>query len=357
MKPFWREGEVYRETFAMVEEDGYCEAPFLLPPEKVLKVESYSGEKVYEEGSDYLVRGDKLILPEGSRIPHTGWERFLCRTEEESQKALEEKGISLDFGCVATTDGNFLNLCAIGNPRFVTDFQVAVTYRAKEGWQGQVPKGAMADLPGLSGKIREKKAVTVVLYGDSISCGWDCSGKYGFKPGQPVWPSLVLHQAEKKWKVPIRFHNTSVSGMDTEWAITHARERAGNYHPDLVILGFGMNDRCDGKEYGAKTRRLIKEIRKDSPETEFLLIATTLPNRLADTEPLHFWAYQEEQAENLRKLCGKGVVLADVQGMQVEIEKKKRYLDLTGNLLNHPNDYLARVQAQVIAAVLELEGD
>ena len=46
--------------------------------------------------------------------------------------------------------------------------------------------------------------------------------------------------------------------------------------------------------------------------------------------------------------------LAAVQEIQREIQKKKRYVDLTGNWLNHPNDYLARVQAQVIAAVLGL---
>ncbi len=356
MKPFWKDGEIYRETFAMIEENGICEAPFLSEPETVLRVESYSGEKAYEEGRDYLVRGDRLVLPAGSRIPHTGWERFLYRTKEESERALQERGMVIDFGNVATTDGRYLSLCALGNPRFITDWQVAVTYRAKERWQGRAPKGGMANLPRLSGKIREGKAVCIVLYGDSISCGWDCSGKYGQKPGQPIWPALVLHQAKEKWQVPIRFHNTSIGGMDTEWAIAHAKERVSCLQPDLVILGYGMNDRCDGKEYGAKTRRLMEEIRKDAPETEFLLIATTLPNRLADTEPMHFWAHQDEQAQSLQALCERGVALADVQGVQREMEKRKRYFDMTGNLLNHPNDYLARVQAQVVAAALEVEG-
>ena len=355
MRPFWKGEEIYRETFAMIDEGECCKAPFLLPPEEVLRVESYSGETVYEQGRDYLVKGDKLVLPAGSRIPHTGRELFFHHTEQEAKEALEEKGIRLDFGAVETTDGSYLNLCAIGNPRFITDWQVAVTYRAAESWKGSAPEGAMKNLPGLSEKIREKKEVSIVLFGDSICCGWDCSGKYGLKPGQPLWPALVLRQIKKKWQVPVLFHNTSASGMDTEWAIAHARERVSRYQPDLAILGFGMNDRCDGKEYGKRVESLIKEIRKDSPKTEFLLIATTLPNRLANTEPLHFWAHQDEQEESLKALCGEGIALANVQGIQKEMEKKKRYPDLTGNLLNHPNDYLARIQAQVIAAVLEAE--
>ena len=58
----------------MTDENGICEAPFLLPLEKVLRVERYSGETVYEQ------------------------ERFFHRTEQESKAALEEKGIRLDFG-------------------------------------------------------------------------------------------------------------------------------------------------------------------------------------------------------------------------------------------------------------------
>ncbi|MCI8929097.1 MAG: hypothetical protein HFI97_10965 [Lachnospiraceae bacterium] len=201
----------------MTDENGICEAPFLLPLEKVLRVERYSGETVYEQ------------------------ERFFHRTEQESKAALEEKGIRLDFGAGGSNE------------------EFAGAFRKDKG--------------------KER-------------------GRHCF-----VWRQYMLR------------------------------------------LGFGMNDRCKGKEYGKRVESLIKEIGKDSQKTEFLLIVTTLPNRLADTEPLHFWAYQDDQEESLKALCGKGIALANVQGIQKEMERKKRYLDLTGNLLNHPNDYLARIQA------------
>lgn len=155
-------------------------------------------------------------------------------------------------------------------------------------------------------------------------------------------------------KIPICFHNTSVSGMDTEWAIAHAKERVCAYHPDLVILGYGMNDRCDGTQYAEKTMRLIGAIREDCPQTEFVLIATTLPNPLTATPPMYFCSHQEEYSQSLKALCQEGIVLADVQALQKEVQKKKRYIDLTGNLLNHPNDWLAGMQAQVVAATLEV---
>ncbi len=84
-----------------------------------------------------------------------------------------------------------------------------------------------------------------------------------------------------------------------------------------------------------------------------MLIATTLPNPLTRTAPMYFCAHQEEYAQSLRTLCGTGVVLADVQGVQKELMKRKRYIDITGNLINHPNDYLARIQGQVLDTVLK----
>ncbi len=355
LHPIWEDTYIYRETFMMIEEDGICKAPFLLSPESVLKVESYDEEIVYEEGRDYLICEDNLVLTEGTRIPHTRWETFYLPTERDAQEAVNKIGFELGFGLVELTDGRYLNLTTIGNPEFVTKWQVAVTYRAKAAFSGYIPQGAMKQLPRLSEKLKKKEAISYVLYGDSISCGFDCSGIYGLKPGQPIWADLLLHQMERTWQVPIVYHNSSVSGMDTEWAIEHANENVCKYQPDLVIIGYGMNDRCNGAEFKEKVDRLIKTIRKECPETEFVLIATTLPNKLSNTAPLYFCAYQEEHSDNLKALCKEGVVLADVQAVHKEIEKKKRYVDLTGNFLNHPNDYLARVQAQVLAAVLEVK--
>ena len=113
-----------------------------------------------------------------------------------------------------------------------------------------------------------------------------------------------------------------------------------------------MNDRCPGKEYAQKTERLIDAVRAGCPEAEIVLMATSLPNPLVKTAPFYFWAYQDEYADALRKLCGPGIALADIQGVQKSLMQRKRYIDLTGNLLNHPNDYLARIQAQVLDSVL-----
>lgn len=353
LAPVWETETCYRETMAMVWEDGEdCAAPFAFMPKKILSVENYAGTVRYEEGRDYVVRDRMLYVCPTGRIQCLERRKLVFETEEEAREAQRSRGMALDFGPVACVGGGYLNLGYIGNARALTDGQLAVTYKTDEAWDGYVPGGQMDRLPRLNEKLAKGAPITVVFYGDSISCGFDSGGLYGDPPLQPIWPALLAEQLKMRWKSPVRFMNTSVGGVGTEWAIENAKERVCAHEPDLVILGFGMNDRCLGAEYGNMTGKLMEEIRAGMAETEFVLIATSLPNPLARTAPYFFWAHQDEYADALRQLAGSGVALADVQSVQKHLMKRKRYVDMTGNWLNHPNDYLARIHAQVLDKVL-----
>jgi hypothetical protein len=56
--------------------------------------------------------------------------------------------------------------------------------------------------------------------------------------------------------------------------------------------------------------------------------------------------------DELKRLTGDGVALADVTGAWEAMLRAKHDLDLTGNGLNHPNDFGHRLYAQAILAVL-----
>ena len=108
-------------------------------------------------------------------------------------------------------------------------------------------------------------------------------------------------------------------------------------------------------------RRLIASIHGSCPDAELVLVTTTLPNALLGTPPIHFWDRQDLygkeavlpiEEEGLDG-TGQGIVIADMQAVHREIRKHKRFGDTTANWLNHPNDFLARVYAQVLAEVLE----
>ena len=352
MKPVWESDFVFRETFAMIEENGVCSANFLYKPDEILKVESYDGTRQYEMGKDFVVEENRIILTKESAIPSTNWEWFYHSTEEEAMEGLKHTAIPLNWGPLATTDGRFLNLSAIANSPFITDWQIAVTYTSSEKWAGECPQSASDKLPKFFEKVKTKEEVTIVLYGDSISYGFDCSGICGLEPHQPIWSKLVKNSLEEFYGIRVNMVNPSASGMNTDWAIEHAVELIKPCVPDLVILGYGMNDRCPGEEYAEKTRKLRAVIKEACPDTELIMIATTLPNKLVHTAPFHFDAYQDEYSQWLKTLEETGTAIANVQEIQREMEKRKRYIDITGNNLNHPNDYLARIHAQVITTLL-----
>lgn len=52
-----------------------------------------------------------------------------------------------------TTNGKFLNLCAVGNPKLVTEKQIAVTYKATKKELLSAPESQLDKLPKLSAKL------------------------------------------------------------------------------------------------------------------------------------------------------------------------------------------------------------
>ena len=129
------------------------------------------------------------------------------------------------------------------------------------------------------------------------------------------------------------------------WAAKHP----GEY--DLVILAFGMNDSAGrpAEEYQANIRSMMDAVRSARPDTDFILLATMLGNR--DWVALHQELFPQYR-DKLAALCGPGCALADMTSVWEELLRRKNDWDLTGNGVNHPNDFGHRIYAQVLSALL-----
>ncbi|MFT5494459.1 MAG: acyl-CoA thioesterase-1, partial [Limisphaerales bacterium] len=125
--------------------------------------------------------------------------------------------------------------------------------------------------------------------------------------------------------------------------------------PDLVIVAFGMNDSAGRPtdDFRKDIAAIIAKVRADLPDSEFILVATMLGNR--DWPRLNQERFPQFR-DALTSLCGQGVALADLTAVWTEFLKHKKFSDLTGNGVNHPNDFGHRVYAQVIAALLTPPG-
>jgi acyl-CoA thioesterase-1 len=94
---------------------------------------------------------------------------------------------------------------------------------------------------------------------------------------------------------------------------------------------------------------MISTAREALPDVEFILVASMLGNR--DWTILKHDVFPKYRDE-LAGLCQPGVTLADMTSVWQEMLRRKQDHDLTGNGVNHPNDFGHRVYAQVIAKLL-----
>jgi len=343
LQPFWRGPTVQGETVLFLKDPDtdVADAVLLFPIEKIISIQNSAGDVTYEEGRDYLWKpaSRELLLTKESRIP-TFLPSDLRRQPGTQPYALTHR------------DGNGEIL--FGGRLEYAAMQVCVTYEhAPVQWTAPLPKYDPAVLPRTIEKLKSKQSVSLVVLGDSISAGANASGGYDAAPYQPAYPELVRLNLSQRFETEVTLTNLSVGGKDTHWGVSQVPAVLAA-KPDLVVIAFGMNDSAGrpAKEYQEFTRQMIEQIRKERPETEFILVATMLgnPDWIRLKQEL-FPAFRDALAE----LCGPGIALADVTAIWTEFLQRKLDCDQTGNGVNHPNDFGHRVYAQVISALLIAE--
>ncbi len=340
LEPFWRSETMHGESVLFYRQTtmDQARAQLLFPPLKILAVTNSSGDVVYEEGRDYLWEpaSRTITLPPDSRI--------VSRTDEELRRPAKSQKYELTH-----RDGN--GEIYFGASLEYHQMQTCFTYtHAPNLWKGPVPKFAKEQLAKTIAKLRDKKPVKMLLLGDSISAGCNASGWADGAPYQPPFSKLVERHLAESYKTDVSVQNLSVGGKDTSWAVTVTDDIVAA-EPDLVMLAFGMNDsagrsKADYKKY---LFEVISKVREKRPETEFILISSMLGNK--DWIRLKQDLFPEYR-NALSELTGPGVALADLTGVWTEFFKIKADRDLTGNGVNHPNDFGHRVYAQAIAALL-----
>jgi hypothetical protein len=342
LAPFWRATEIREPLFFIRGTHG--EPPkyqLLFKPKEVLSVRSATREKTFEAGKDFVVElaTGTIELPAGSRIPVTTQEQMYPLMTSNLPKIARQGGDG--------TRGIFFGEGAVYH-----NLQVEVTYRFEPGqWKGPMPQYAGESLPKTVAKLQSKQPVTLMLCGDSISAGANASLLTKAPPGCHDYGKLTSLALEQHFGSKVTFINHAVGGWTSGNGLQQAKEQhIGKAKPDLVIIAFGMNDvfQRNVAAYEANIRGLMEAIRADAPDAEFILVASMLGNAEWGMPMEQFPIYRDA----LSKLCGSGVVLLDMTSMWEALLKRKRFYDLTGNGVNHPNDFGHCVYAQSLLALL-----
>jgi acyl-CoA thioesterase I len=341
LSPVWSSGTVYGESCLFVQEsdDKPPAASLLFAVDRLEMVQSASRELRYERGTDFDLSADgrTIVLLPGSRIP------FRLFAE-----LYPPKGSPNSIGSSAA-DANTSLL--FGEGHFFHDQQVAVTYRRREQkWTGYTPKFAAGLLPKTINRLRAKKPFVIGVSGDSISQGYNASSYTGAPPRQPAYPRLVADELARVYGSQVTLRNRAVAGWSVGQGLGDLDQLLAE-KPDLVIVAYGMND-VGGRNpeaYKNEIAAMIKRIRDANADAEVILVSTMLGNpEWTATPPEMFPKFRDA----LASLGGPGVAMADMTSLWQELLTRKRYVDLTGNGVNHPNDFGHRLYAQVILALL-----
>ena len=341
MQPIWRGRTVHHESIMLLEgTDGHIsDVPLFYDADHIDRVRSADLQTDYMPDIDFRLVDGKLFVPPLSTLPRTRHDAYY----------LKEK---LDGHCFPLNPAIGSGYIVIGEGAFFHQKQLAVTYTHHDPFRGAIPTCQSHLLPRTVDRLQQRKNLHLLIFGDSIATGANASGRSKAAPFMPGWFDLLAETLRATYSHPmIRLTNTSVGGTTSRWGADQAQARAARHKPDLAIIGFGMNDgsgRVRSEDYLANIRLIMDRIRTDNPECEFILIATMLPNIEVST----FWGLQREYRPGLLAMQGSGVAVADMTGIHEILLKRKRYCDMTGNNVNHPNDFLSRIYAQVLAATL-----
>ena len=338
MHPIWEGNIAYQETVLLTDEgDGIPKARLLYDAKQILKVQNARQTVTYTEGVDYVFQGGTLQKLPGSRMYSV--------TKEEMYPAEAGSNTQPKKG------GGYL---LFGEVTFMTDKQVTVTYLHQDSYQGPLPAFAGDRLPLTYEKLKKGEDLTVVLSGDSISVGNNASSHSNVEPYMPNWGSLFAEGLQREFGASVRFYNNSKSGQTSAWGKENAQLNIGSRSPDLVLIGFGMNDassKMNPQTYKENIRAMMSCALAANPKAEFILVSTILPNPEwtgAGDIPA-YRAMLEELAEEETYRA----VVADITQLHGFLLETKKYSDITGNNVNHLNDYLSRWYAQYLLKLFQ----
>lgn len=341
MKPIWEGGRIVAETiFPLYKKGQSGELTIALLNEiaRVYEVRRADRSETFTEGRDYFVRAGKLVIPANSRIRIMPWEEY--NPEEKTERG---------FTC---TEGGYL---LFGEGSTFHKLQYEVTYDAAGNVFDGKYRPEASPLLENTRRILEKGELKLAFFGDSITYGANASGLGNIAPYMPIYPKLAAETLEGRG-MRVHYYNPSVGGKTSVWGVEVAPRTVGAFAPDLCVIAFGMNDGNGPADPEGRSVRFVGNIKKiidivrgANPAAEFILVCTTFPNPLAK----QFAGVQQAFEQPVIDLAAKeGCAVLDMTALQRIVMERKEYHHFTGNNINHPSDFMARMYAQGIVAVI-----
>lgn len=280
-----------------------------------------ANSKIYVEGVDYIVDYEKgeIQRTTNSSIP------------DYSKHVLYEKK---DFDHTKFTD--FSN-----HPYFIW-----VDYATKNGERLSKPNDQSKYLVNFRKKLESGQPVSIVSYGNSITAGGEASSTaFRFQSVYGNYLKSIFPQANFK------IDDVSIPGYSSKQGIEWWDTYIGKTSPDLVLVGWGMNDHNKGGNPPEQFRKnLVKLVGmiKERKNAEVILYSAFPPN-----DDWHYGSHSMElyAAATKQAALEANCAYVDVYSTWMKVFKRKDQSSLLGNNINHPNDFGHWLYAQAFEAM------
>ncbi len=278
----------------------------------------------YEPGRDFILEADGRIrrTPQ-SRIPDFG------------SNILYEK-----------EDFRHEQFPGFGNGGFF----VYVDYYHGQKWERPSARAEFgaARLPETRRKLLAGASVRIVAFGDSITEGGDAS-----QPNLIFWQRWADALRRKYPGATIEAINGATGGDTTVQGLQRLQTKVLQQKPDLVLVGFGMNDHnrpghgVPLEAFADNLRQIIDRIRAET-RAEVVLFSAFPPNPKWHYGSHNMGAYANATEQVARE---NQCAFADVYHHWMTFAARKKPEDLLGNNINHPNDFGHWIYYQALEAI------
>lgn len=195
-------------------------------------------------------------------------------------------------------------------------------------------------------KLETGQPLSIVSYGNSITAGGEASDTtLRFQYRYVVYLETLFPQAQ------ISLEDVSIPGHMAHHGVEKWEDYIGKTSPDLVLLGWGMNDHNKGgntpEQYKAYLIQLVRMI-KEKKHAEVIIFSAFPPNVdwIYGSNNMEAYAIAAKEAA-LEANCA----YADVYSTWAKVLQRKDQSSLLGNNINHPNDFGHWLYLQAFEAI------
>jgi len=234
-------------------------------------------------------------------------------------------------------------------PGFGNDaFFAYVDYSLAEPAHWPIQPSQLQFLNQTRAKLTRGGPFKIIAFGDSITAGYNI-----LDPADIFWKRWVNDLKQRYPKAQITAVNGATAGDTTGMGLQRLKVKVLDEHPDLVLIGFGMNDH-NVKGYGTtledfegNLETMIKRIRQQT-SAEIILYSAFPPNPKWKFGSHHMVDYATATARVAdRQSCA----YADVFDNWQHLAEQKKPEDLLANDINHPNDFGHWIYYRVFCAL------